>query len=193
MKQIPNRPKAQTGVVARVQVPPRMTPLTSKPLQTNPLQTNPLQTNPLQGAGDPHYAKLRVESSGDQLYLGIFLDPLYKVHWNNKAPPLEYEIKPPPGVSVNPAAGTAAKVGLDADADPREFLVDVDGRSDKPMRITIKYFACDDAETFCKPVRQEYLVSFDRDRDGGSRRSFGSSAAHPAADATSRWQTAWPR
>jgi hypothetical protein len=156
MKRIPNRPKAQTGVVPRVKTPSQMSPLVTEPVET---------------PGLPHYAKLRVESSGKQLYLGIFLDPLYKVHWNNKAAALQYEIEPPRGVTVTPAKGAGPKVDVDADADPREFLIDVNGRSDEPMKITIKYFACDDAETFCKPVTQQYLVSFDRDRDGGSRRS----------------------
>ncbi len=158
MKRIPNIPKAQTGVVQRVKTPAGMSPLVTEPVET---------------AGIPHYAKLRVESNGDQLYLGIFLDPLYKVHWNNKAPALQYKIEPPAGVTVTPADGTGVKVQVDADADPREFLVNVNGRSNEPMKVTIKYFACDDAETFCKPVTQEYLVSFDRDRDGGSRRSVG--------------------
>jgi hypothetical protein len=165
MKRIPNRPKAEIGVVPRVKTPSPMDPLLTKPVET---------------AGTPHYAKLRVELGNNQLYLGIFLDPLYKVHWNNQAAAVQYEIEPPAGVTVEPATGAGPKVDVDADADPREFLVAIEGRSEQPMKITIKYFACDDAETFCIPVTQQYWVSFDRDRDGGSRRSSNRSA--PAAD-----------
>ena len=149
--------KAATGIVKRITVPGDMSPLmiTARKSET------------------PHYAKLRAEMSGDQIYLGFFLDPLYKVHWNNKAPALTFDIKTPTGVSVTPATGTSEKLEVDADADPREFLVTLDGRSSDPMLVTVKYFACDDAETFCIPVKQEYEVSFERDRDGGSRRQSG--------------------
>ena len=149
--------KAATGIVKRITVPGNMSPLKIIARKSD----------------TPHYAKLRAEMSGDQIYLGFFLDPLYKVHWNNKAPALTFDIKTPTGVSVTPATGTAEKVEVDADADPREFLVTLDGRSSESMVVTVKYFACDDAETFCIPVEQEYEVSFERDRDGGSRRQSG--------------------
>ena len=172
MKRIPSTPKAKTGVVKRVQLSGRMQPLVTEPVESK----------------TPHYAKLRVESSSSQLYLGIFLDPLYKVHWNNKAPVLEYEIEPPQGVTLTPLKGAGPKVDVDADADPREFLVDIEGRSRDPMKVTIKYFACDDAETFCIPVTQEYWVSFSPDRDGGSRRAAGGSSRRrpPGAEIENR-------
>ena len=162
MRQLPPPSKAATGVVKRVELPQGMSPLKITPLVDED------ERNPT-----PHYAKLRAESSGDQLYLGFFLDPLYKVHWNNKAPAIQVTIKPPVGVTVTPESGSGPEVEVDADADPREFLVTVTGRSNDPMKVTVKYFACDDAETFCVPVTQAYDVSFERDRDGGSRRSPG--------------------
>ena len=146
--------KAATGIVKRITVPDNMSPLKITARKSE----------------IPHYAKLRAEMSGDQIYLGFFLDPLYKVHWNNKAPTLTFDIKTPSGVTVTPSTGTAEKVAVDADADPREFLINLDGRSSEPMLVTVKYFACDDAETFCIPVEQQYEVSLERDRDGGSRR-----------------------
>ena len=155
--QMPTRKPPQTaatGIVKRITVPGNMSPLKITTRKTE----------------IPHYAKLRAEMSGDQIYLGFFLDPLYKVHWNNEAPALTFDIKTPTGITVTPASGTSEKVEVDADADPREFLVTFDGRSSEPMIVTVKYFACDDAETFCIPVEQEYEVSFERDRDGGSRR-----------------------
>ena len=160
---MPKRPpptKAATGIVKRVELPGAMSPLKIKPLVDDAKE-----------ASTPHYAKLRAESSGDQLYLGFFLDPLYRVHWNNKAPALKFEIEAPDGVAVSPDSGSGPKLEVDADADPREFLLTVTGRSDDPLKVTVKYFACDDAETFCVPVTQVYEVSFERDRDGGSRRS----------------------
>jgi hypothetical protein len=129
------------------------------------------------GLADPLYVKLRAEADsqllrGDagKLYLGLFLDPLYEVHWNNAVAPVTYEIEAPPGVDVTPAKGSGPEVEETADADPREFLLEVSGRSDQPIQVTVKYFACDDAETFCKPVTQTYAVFLERDRDGGSRR-----------------------
>jgi hypothetical protein len=154
MKTLPPPEKAAVGVVPRVQLPSQMSPLKTTPLESK----------------SPHYAKLRVELGGDKMYLGFFLDPLYQVHWNNKAPALEFSIQPPDGVTVSPQRGTGPQVDVDADADPREFLINVQGRSDDPLKVVVKYFACDDAETFCVPVTQEYLVSLQRDRDGGSRR-----------------------
>ncbi|MFK8111062.1 MAG: hypothetical protein AB8B91_02610 [Rubripirellula sp.] len=154
--------KAPTGIVQRVQLPEGMRPVFVKP------QADDANKKP-----SPHYAKLRAEMSGDQLYLGFFLDPLYKVHWNNKAPALKYSIESPDGVSVTPAQGVFRDVEVGADADPREFLVTLSGRSSDPFKVIVKYFACDDAETFCVPVTQEYLVTMEYDRDGGSRRSSG--------------------
>ncbi len=154
MKQPAAIGKAPTGIVPRLDTPPGMSPLKLTPL--------PSKT--------PFYAKLRAELGGGKLYLGFSLDPLYQVHWNNKAAAIRYSIQSPPGVTVSPDSGEGPYVTVDADADPREFLATISGRSDDPIKVTVKYFACDDAETFCIPVTQEYLVSLDRDPDGGNRR-----------------------
>ena len=149
---------AKKGVVPRVQLPGRMTPILVEAV----------------AGEEPFYAKLRAEmTSGDsgKLYIGFFLDPLYKVHWNNRAAPLEFTIEPPEDVEISPATGKGPDVEADADADPREFLLELSGRSNEPFKLTVKYFACDDAETFCKPVTQQYLITLRPDRDGGSRRS----------------------
>jgi hypothetical protein len=39
------------------------------------------------------------------------------------------------------------------------------------LKVTVHYFACDDAETFCIPVTQQYRVALRRNRDGGRRRT----------------------
>jgi hypothetical protein len=165
MKRLAPVEKATTGVVARVRLPGRMMPV---------------KVEPLDSGTDPFYAKLRAEvepryfqENKGTLYLGFFLDPLYQVHWNNETPPIQYEIQTPAGVELNPASGTGPEVQAKADADPREFLVDVTGKSSLPIELTVKYIACDDAETFCKPVTQHYRVFLERDPDGGSRRAAG--------------------
>ena len=49
----------------------------------------------------------------------------------------------PDGAKVEKSIGKAAKVAVAADADPREFLIDVDSwPADKPIRLTVTYSAC---------------------------------------------------
>lgn len=124
----------------------------------------------------PFYVKLRAEAErsllGDdkgKLYLGFFLDPLYEVHWNNLVDAIHFELDLPEAVSATPSSEHGPDVDVDADADPREFLIDVEGSSDAPIEATVHYFACDDAETFCVPVTQHYNVFLERDPDGGRR------------------------
>ena len=140
--------------------------------------------------GLPFYVKLRAEaqeslvnSGSGQLYLGFFLDPLYKVHWNNKAEPIRYQITAPDSVTVTPSEGQGPDVDADADADPREFLVDVvaqnTSRTDRRpvLQLTVQYFACDDADTFCVPVKQQYAIQLQVDPDGGWRSAARSGSA----------------
>lgn len=172
MKAPPRIEKVPTGVVPRAKLPGNMSALKITPLESK----------------TPYYVKLRAELGAGKLYLGFLLDPLYKMHWNNKAAAIQFSIESPTGVTVMPNSGDGPKVDVDADKDPREFLVDVSGRSGEPMKVTVKYFACDDAETFCIPVTQQYLVSFDRDRDGGTRRApRGRQGASPAASGDDRF------
>jgi hypothetical protein len=123
----------------------------------------------------PFYVKLRAEADQNlvrtgngRMYLGFFLDPLYHVHWNNQVAPVQYEIVAPKGVSVSPAKAAGPKVKESADADPREFLLEVNrGTSKEPVAMKLHYFGCTDV--WCVPVTQEYLISWDVDRDGGWR------------------------
>ncbi len=124
----------------------------------------------------PFYVKIRAEgdpgllADGEgKMYLGFHLDPLYKVHWNNEAGPVEFQLKAPPGVTVTPARGVGPEVEAPADADPREFLVDVTAESlDHPLGLDVFYYACDDALTFCIPVNQSYRITLARDESHGS-------------------------
>jgi acetyl esterase/lipase len=155
----------------------------------------PLKIEPKESKA-PYYAKLRVEADEaflktgkGKLYLGFHMDPLYRVHWNNLADPLRYELKAPSGVTVSSATGEGPKVEQPADSDPREFLVDVDmGQAKKPIELAVKYFACNDEEGWCKAVEQHYAILPELDGDGGwvfkrflPGRQQGSPPAQPAA------------
>ncbi|MBI3693323.1 MAG: hypothetical protein HY238_00575 [Acidobacteria bacterium] len=167
---------APTGIVPRVKLPERYLALRIEPQ--------------LQKSKEPFYVKPRVEADGNflrsgkgKLYLGFHLDPLYGVHWNNLVAPVQYEFHPPEGVQISPSKGQGPKVEAEADADPREFLVDADrGNSKEPARIVFRYFAC--SEKWCKPVTQEYVVRWEVDPDGGAaaRRAAGSEGQVRAAE-----------
>ena len=52
-----------------------------------------------------------------------------------------------------------------ADKDPREFLLDIAATGkNQPLKLTVRYFACDDADTFCIPVTQQYTVHLEPER-----------------------------
>jgi hypothetical protein len=117
----------------------------------------PLKVQTDQPKGNPAYMKLRAEGSSDgKLYLGFFVDPIHKVHWNNLAGPVQVE--------VNGETHTGPKVQEKADADPREFVIDI---GDDPVNVTLKYVACDDKETWCRKLTQTFVVTQERDPDAG--------------------------
>ncbi|MDA1049887.1 MAG: hypothetical protein O3C40_05340 [Planctomycetota bacterium] len=165
------RPKvAKTGVVPRVKMPGQM---------------QALRIDPAMVSLEPFYVKLRAEAESNvprtgkgRLYLGFHLDPLYDVHWNNLAAPLTFEVKTSDGTNISPSSGAAPKVEAESDGDPREFLLDIDaGRGEDSFEVTVKYFACNDKEGWCKPVTQQYTVHLEVDRDGGNARRGGQPAA----------------
>jgi hypothetical protein len=130
--------------------------------------------------GQPFYAKLRAEADADlledgtgKLYLGFHLDPFHDAHWNNLTPPLKFTLEVPDGVKVGKRTYEAAKVAPASDADPREFLLDVEGWvGDEPIRLTVTYSACV-GEKECHLVTQSYALRGRRDRDGGGARGAG--------------------
>ena len=154
-------PTVAKGIVPRVPLPPGAMPMDIDPV--------------MEGADIPFYAKLRAEgppelfaTGSGPMYLGFHLDPLYRVHWNNEVDPVEFTITAPPGVTVTPARGVGPDPDAPADADPREFIVEVE--SEEPggtLDLQVQYFACDDALTFCIPVRQNYQVHLARDQSHG--------------------------
>lgn len=158
----PNRsnPNIPSGIVPGVRRPAGMVPLKVVPGK---------QKRPV-----PFYARLRAEvdrpfltRGQGRLYLGFHLDPLYAVHWNNRVRPLEFRLETAEGVRVTPSRGSGPKVEQPADKDPREFLLDIAATGQgRPMRLTVRYFACDDADTFCIPVTQRYMVHLEPDPGG---------------------------
>ena len=161
----PAVPTVAKGIVPRVELPGRMATLRVEPM--------------LDETDYPFYTKLRADvdqqflrTGSGKLYLGFHIDPLYHMHWNNEAPPLEYVVTAAAGVQVTPAVAAFAVVEEPADADPREFLVDIraDDR-DQPLDLRVTYYACDDSNTFCVPVTQRYAVHLEVDADAG--RVFG--------------------
>ena len=156
---------AAVGVMPRLEVPGNMTPLkvTLLPSEKN---------------AAPAYVKVRAELESKamrdgkgRLYLGFFLDPLYHVHWNNLAEPLRFKITATDGTRFSEREGEARRPRVDADADPREFLLNVaDMRRRSSVELTVSYFACNDDEGWCRPATQRYRITFEPDRDAGSRR-----------------------
>lgn len=152
--------KVARGVVERV----------SRPVQMSPVKVETKE------ATHPAYVKLRAEVDADlqrdgrgKLYLGFFVDPIHRVHWNNQSGPVIVEL--------NGRTHTGPVVEPKADADPREFVLDVE--MDQPVKVTLKYIACDDEETWCKRLTQTFIVSPERDRDAGRVTSRGGRGGRP--------------
>ena len=126
--------------------------------------------------GPPFYAKLRAEGDAGlikagkgKLYLGFHLDPFHQAHWNNLTEPLAYKLDAPEGMKIDRPNGSAAKGKAASDADPREFLLEVDAwPEDKALTVTVTYAACL-GEKGCTIVKQKYILQRKRDSDGGVR------------------------
>ena len=150
-----------SGVVPRLELPQGLSPLILEPQPDDE---------------HPFFVKLRAEATRNALapgrgkvYLVAYLDPLYKVHWNNRAGKITLKIKPADGQAFEKTTFTGPDVEEDADIDPREFLVDVNFENQKPFEVSLTYTVCDDAETFCVTVTQHYLVNARTERGMGSR------------------------
>ena len=161
----PPPPTVAKGIVPRVELPPTMVSI---------------QVDAdLESTDIPFYVKARAEADQElrengvgTMYLGFHLDPLYRVNWNNEAGPVRFNFSVPDGVTMTPSSGVGPDVEEAADADPREFLMQVDARElDGPLGLEVFYFACDDALTFCIPVTQNYQIHLERDNHGRTIRT----------------------
>ncbi len=157
-------PTASRGVVKQI-VRPDMMALTQKP--------------DLQQTEFPFYAKLRAEADAEliqqgtgKLYLGFHIDPFHSAHWNNLTDPLSVHIEGSDQVILEKRNFKADKVAHLSDADPREFLLDIQSwPADQPLRVIVNYHACvDDA---CHAIQQQYVLHRERSIDGGGARGVG--------------------
>ena len=166
--------KIASGIVPRTQKPEGSIAVIVRPISPK---------GDKEQAKEIFYVKLRAEADRglmDQgkgkLHIGFHLDPVHTVHWNNLADPLHFEFKTPKEIKMSTSKGSAPRVNVPSDIDPREFLIEVDsssGRIEQPIELKVSYFACDDEEGWCRPVTHRYEIEFRRDRDAGSVRSPG--------------------
>ena len=158
----PKPRKIASGVVPRPDLPGGLAPMIVSPEKSD----------------DPFFAKLRVEvsqqmiqSKKGEIHFGVYLDPLYKVHWNNRAGKVKVKLISDETLDFESTELTSPDVKEDADIDSRHFLVpataNVDKQAPNPIKLELTYTVCDDAETFCKEVTQTYRVTFERHPDLG--------------------------
>lgn len=114
----------------------------------------------------PLYVKLRAEMTSEpvdgryQMYLGFYVDPIYKTHWNNAAGPVRVDIKSPEKMRCDDRVLYGPNVEAAADVDPRMFLLNFSSKGDyAPIKLKLHYVICDDAETFCQPTTQHFEVT----------------------------------
>jgi hypothetical protein len=163
--QLPLKPAAAKGVAPRI--------------ERTRMQAIAIETR-IDPKGQPFFAKLRAEADRGlltngkgRLYLGFHLDPFHGAHWNNLATPLSIKLTPPAGLKIDKLTAEAAKVEAVSDADPREFLLNVEEwPKGEPLRLTVTYFACVGEES-CHAVQQEYQIHLRNDRDAGGARGEG--------------------
>lgn len=125
----------------------------------------------------PFYAKLRAEASQEllrtgkgRLYIGFHLDPLYHVHWNNLVAPIHVEIQTGRSAKATPAEWDGPAVKEPSDIDPREFFTEIEfdrQQAREPLKLTVRYFACNDEQGWCKSIRQQYTIHLEEDPDAG--------------------------
>ncbi|MEL7498341.1 MAG: hypothetical protein AAFN77_12085 [Planctomycetota bacterium] len=157
----PEPRKIASNVMPRPIMPPRLMPMDAKPHKSD----------------DPFFAKLRIEANSEfyrgakgKIFFTVYLDPIHKVHWNNLAGKVKLEIDAKEDefeFSKTKFESLDAKV--DADVDPRWMLCSAQAMNTKPFNVKLTYTICDDAETFCKEVVQEYVVNPAPNRNGGTR------------------------
>lgn len=126
---------------------------------------------------ETYYVKLRAEADDalletgtGRLFLGFYPDPIHEAHWNNLAPPMQYELSLPSGLVANPKTARALVGQGDSDSKPRQFWVDVSGEhSFEDIVLTLNYYACN--ADMCRALSQEYTISLEPENRGS--RTYG--------------------
>lgn len=140
-----------------------------------PQGLSPVKVKYVPKGNKPLFVKLRAERTTSpvngryQLYLGFYVDPIHKTHWNNAAGPVRMQIQGCASLDLPRCNQSGPKVDVPADVDPRMFLVDFESLGDAPIRVKFHYVVCDDAETFCCPVTQYFELSTDLLQNGSTR------------------------
>ena len=145
-----------------------------------PRGLSPVEVKHVPPDDKPIFVKLRAEltqrsgrSGKRQLYLGFYVDPIHRIHWNNDAGPIEVELKASEDSGITSTVLQGPAVEESADVDPRMFLIDVGQASDTatsdPLTVLLRYVVCDDKETFCFPLEQVFEVHL-RPLNNGSTR-----------------------
>ncbi|MEM7698206.1 MAG: hypothetical protein AAF236_07365 [Verrucomicrobiota bacterium] len=146
-------------------------------------------------SAEPHYLKLRVETNprvaageSGSLHFSFQLDPIHRVHWNNLAPPLVARLATESEVELSLTELSAEKVEqVEADGDPREFLVEVAGsQRSGPIEVAVDFYACDDEDRWCKALTQTFTVEWELDRDAGRVSGGGGSGRRDSPGAGSK-------
>ncbi|MEM7476347.1 MAG: hypothetical protein AAF483_15235 [Planctomycetota bacterium] len=163
----PEPREVASGVVEPIKLPRGLTPIKIKYL--------PLDNE------RPLFVKLRAEltprknAKGKyQMFLGFYPDPIHKVHWNNLAGRIRVSFDAPAALGITAEELEGPKVDEDSDVDPRMFLIDLASKESsagrrEPIKISLKYVICDDAETFCFPVTQQFEVTTEPLGNGSTR------------------------
>ena len=171
----------EEDVQLKLELPPKATAAIRIMPRLNRPKMQPIMLEPqIEPEGPPFFAKLRAEADAGllkdgtgKLYLGFHLDPFHNAHWNNLTEPLSFRIETVEGVTIDKWEAVAPKVSVASDADPREFMLKVAAwPGDKPLRLTVSYFACVGEES-CYTVTQAYVLHRERDIDGGGARGEG--------------------
>jgi len=174
-----DRPTAVADLDMRWDLPERRVERGVAPALKGTRGGRPIVCEPVLDGGreaTPPYLKLVAEAHPElledgfgDLYLGFYLDPIYAVHWNNPAGGLRWTIDAPDDADFDAVTGMTPEYAHEADADPREFLPELEAEPGSSLVLTATYTVCDDAETFCIEVEQRFALTLEKDPDGGSR------------------------
>ena len=127
---------------------------------------------------ETYFVKLRAEADSallqsgiGRLFLGFYPDPIHDAHWNNLAPPMQYTLELPKGITASPAEATAAMGPGDSDTQSRQFWVDLQSKQ-MPSEFTVKlhYYAC--TPDMREAKTHEYLVRLEPENRGASTYGF---------------------
>jgi len=166
-----NLPSNRDTKIARNVLPRVETPEGAKTLMVRSLEKENV----------PLYLKLRVDADRELLQsgtgkmrLGFWLDPIHRVHWDNLAAPLNFEFldEDLKEGALSPVTASAPKMEVEADYDPREFLIEVkEVDLSKPLKIKVSYSSGHEVEDSRRASTQVFEIRFKTDPHAGRTQS----------------------